>query len=381
MTLYLDNAATSFPKPNSVYEKTIEAMREYGANPGRSGHQLSLRMDREIYAAREALTSLLGGDDPLNTVMTSNCTDALNMTIKGSLTRGGHVITTAMEHNSVLRPLFALKQAGRISLTVVPADCQGYVRVEDVVSAVTKDTVLCVTTAVSNLTGTIMPYLQIGEWMRKKKIRYIVDGAQAVGYLPFDFKNMPIDILCFPGHKSLFGPMGTGGFMFQEGVELDTLIEGGTGSFSTEPNQPRISPDKFESGTHNGPAIIGLGEGCRYIQNYGLERIKAHEDALKSHFITQLADIASVQVYGPKDARQAPVVALNIDGMESSYLAHALDEKYGIATRAGMHCAPLAHQAIGTAERGAVRFSFGLFNTIEEVDRAVDAIKSLAQER
>lgn len=376
--MYFDNAATTFPKPEVVYQAIEKAQREYGANPGRSGHRLSLQMDREIYKARETITKLIGGTDPFHLIFTKNCTEALNIAIKGSIREKCHVITTAMEHNSVLRPLFTLKDKGIIDLTVIPADHQGMIDPEDIKKAIREDTKLCVTTAMSNLTGSLVDFEIIGQILKEHDIIYILDAAQAVGYLDVNMSELPVDIICFPGHKSIYGPMGTGALYFKEGIELNPIIEGGTGSRSTDPHQPNIYPDKLESGTENGPGIVGFGRGAQYLLDYGVENIRKEKDELKEYFIKGLKEISNVLLYGPLDHRQGPVVSLNIEGEDSSLLAADLDQEFDIATRAGAHCAPLAHEALGTVDRGMVRFSFSIFNTKEEIDKALEAISILA---
>ncbi|MDU4019098.1 MAG: aminotransferase class V-fold PLP-dependent enzyme [Finegoldia magna] len=374
---YFDNAATSFPKPEIVYEKLNEATREFAANPGRSGHKLSLKMDRAIFNSRMNIAEFIGGTNPLNLIFTLNCTDSLNIAIKGLVKKGDHVITTSLEHNSVLRPLHKMQEDGFIDLTVVYADERGILDVKKVEEAITDKTRVCVTTAMSNLTGTIVDFCKIGEIMHSHGILYIVDAAQAMGYLDFDMKNMPIDVLCFPGHKSLFGPMGTGGLYIKEGIDVRSLKQGGTGSHSQDLEQPDEYPDRLESGTINGPAIYALSAGVDFIKKEGLENIRNHENKLKNRFIDSLKDEKGIILYGSLDENQGPVVPVNVVGIGSSQLAHILDDKYDIATRAGIHCAPLAHKTIHTQDIGAVRFSFGHFNTEEEVDKAIEALKEI----
>ena len=374
---YFDNAATSFPKPEIVYEKLNEATREFAANPGRSGHKLSLKMDRAIFNSRMNIAEFIGGTNPLNLIFTLNCTDSLNIAIKGLVKKGDHVITTSLEHNSVLRPLHKMQEDGFIDLTVVYADERGILDVKKVEEAITDKTRVCVTTAMSNLTGTIVDFCKIGEIMHSHGILYIVDAAQAMGYLDFDMKNMPIDVLCFPGHKSLFGPMGTGGLYIKEGIDVKSLKQGGTGSHSQDLEQPDEYPDRLESGTINGPAIYALSAGVDFIKKEGLENIRNHENKLKNRFIDSLKDEKGIILYGSLDENQGPVVPVNVEGIGSSQLAYILDDKYDIATRAGIHCAPLAHKTIHTQDIGAVRFSFGHFNTEEEVDKAIEALKEI----
>ncbi|MDO5018763.1 MAG: aminotransferase class V-fold PLP-dependent enzyme [Lagierella massiliensis] len=378
--IYFDNGATSWPKPEIVYEKTLEAMKEFGANPGRSGHSMSLKMDREIFNARAKVAEFIGGDNPLNLIFTKNCTDALNIAIKGSYKENSHVITSAMEHNSVLRPLVHLRDEGKIELTIVEADEKGVLDPKDFKNSIKENTDLCVLTGMSNLVGTITPLDEILKILKENNIFVIVDGAQCVGYLDMDVKRQNIDILCFPGHKALLGPMGTGGLYINTDRVLRTIEEGGTGSFSQDLNMPSIYPDKLEGGTLNGPGIVGLGYGIDYINKVGLESIREKENNLKNYFIESAKKIEKVRLYGPLDDKQGPVISLNIEGLDSSSLAYILDHNYGIATRAGFHCAPLAHKAIGTEQKGAVRFSFSSFNTKEEVNSSILALREIVQE-
>lgn len=378
--IYFDNAATSFPKPKEVYDGLLEASTEFAANPGRSGHELSLKMDRAIFSSRAKISKFLGGSNPLHLIFTLNCTDSLNIAIKGLINKGDHVITTSLEHNSVLRPLNQLKEKGIIDLSIVYADKNGILDPKEIESAIKDTTKLVVTTAMSNLIGSIVDVTAIGNICRKHKLTYIVDAAQAMGYLDFDMSTMPIDVICFPGHKSLYGPMGTGGLYFQDNIDIKALKEGGTGSHSQELEQPSEYPDRLEAGTINGPGVYALAKGIDFINNQGLEKIREHENQLKNYFIKGMENIEGLIVYGPKDDRQGPVVSVNIENMDSSQLAQLLDEKYGIATRAGLHCAPLAHKTLGTEDIGAVRFSFGYFNTIEEVDTAIEALKYFASQ-
>lgn len=378
--IYFDNAATSWPKPEIVYEKTMEAMKDFGANPGRSGHAMSLKMDREIFTARSKVAEFFGGDNPLNLIFSKNCTDALNIAIKGAYKEKSHVITSALEHNSVLRPLVHLRDEGHIELTIVEAKEKGMLNPEDFKKAIRDNTDLCVITGMSNLIGTITPLDEIIKVLKEKDIFVIVDGAQCVGYLDIDVKKQNIDILCFPGHKSLLGPMGTGGLYINTDRVLRTVEEGGTGSFSQDLNMPKIYPDRLEGGTLNGPSIVGLGYGIDFINETGLEKIREHENAHRNKFIEGVKNIPGIETYGPLDERQGPVVTLNMEGIDSSALAYKLDQDYGIATRAGFHCAPLAHKAIGTEEKGAVRFSFSYFNTDEEIDKCIEALKNISNE-
>lgn len=377
--IYLDNAATSFPKPKQVYDTIMEAMTKYGANPGRSGHKLALKAGRGIYEARETIAEFFRVKDPMNIIFTHNATDSLNLAIKGILKSGDHVITTSMEHNSVLRPLMALKEKN-IETTIINCDEQGLIDLKDIEKSIKKNTKMVITTHASNVTGSIMPIYDIANIAKKYGILYMVDAAQTAGVYDIDV-NKNIDLLAFPGHKSLLGPQGTGGLFIREGLELVQLKEGGTGSKSHELIQPLILPDRYESGTPNAPGIIGLGAGVKYIMNEGIENIRNHEVELTEHFINELSKIDEVMIYGPKNIeKHAPVVSINIENQDSSEVSYLLDSMYNICTRPGLHCAPLAHKTIGTFEQGVVRFSLGLFNTHEEIDETVKAIRAIIKE-
>lgn len=378
--IYLDNAATSFPKPDIVYDSILQGMKEYGANPGRSGHKLALMAGRALFDTRELLSRLFNIDNPMNIIFTSNCTDSLNLGLKGILNPGDHVITSSMEHNSVLRPLKTLEKAG-IEVTIIQCSKEGIIDTEDIKNNIKSNTKLIVTTHASNLTGTIFPIGEIGCIAKKNGIIYMVDAAQSAGVYDIDVKAMNIDMLAFPGHKSLLGPQGTGGLYIRDGLEVKQLKEGGTGSQSNLLEQPDILPDRFESGTPNTPGIVGLGSGVRYILERGIQEIRAHEGELTRHFIDELKKIPNLKLYGPCDTKkQAPVVSLNIGEEDSSEISYILDQEFDIAVRPGLHCAPLAHKTIGAFEQGTVRFSIGLFNTHEDIEKAVEAIKTISLE-
>lgn len=378
--IYFDNAATSFPKPESVYTSIMTAMREYGANPGRSGHKMALKASRGIYETRELICKLFNIKNPMNIVLTFNATESLNIGIKGILKTGDHVITTSMEHNSVLRPIKFLERFG-IESTIVKADGKGRINPKDIENSIKKSTKLIVCTHVSNLTGTIMPIEEIGEIAKKHGIVFMVDASQSAGIYDIDVQKMNIDLLAFPGHKGLLGPQGTGAICIRDGLELESYIQGGTGSASHSLEQPDIFPDKFESGTSNAPGIIGLGAGIEYILDRGLDNIREHEESLTKHFIDEAKNIDGIRLYGPLDIKeQGAVVSLNIKDADSSEVSYILDQEYDIAVRPGLHCAPLAHETINTLDQGAVRFSFGLFNTHEEVDYCIKALKDIARE-
>ncbi|MFA7412809.1 MAG: aminotransferase class V-fold PLP-dependent enzyme, partial [Tissierellaceae bacterium] len=363
-----------------VYDKIMEAMMEYGANPGRSGHKRALRLSREIYKTRQEISRLFNIKDPMNTIFTFNCTESLNIGIKGFLRAGDHVITSSMEHNSVLRPIAFLQKMG-VKSTIVQGDTEGRINPRDIEKSIRKDTKLIVTTHISNLTGTIMDIEAIGEIARKHGLIYLVDGAQSAGVYDLDMERMNIDMLAFPGHKGLLGPQGTGGLYIREGLDIATSFQGGTGSSSHSLEQPDMLPDKFESGTANGPGIVGLGAGVSYIMDRGIEKIREKEESLTQFFIEEMRKIDGVKLYGTLEmGYQAPVVSLNIKDADSSEISYILDEEYDIAVRPGLHCAPLAHKTIGTFDRGLVRFSFGYENTFEEIESAAKAISEIAKE-
>ncbi|WIV12545.1 aminotransferase class V-fold PLP-dependent enzyme [Proteiniborus sp. MB09-C3] len=378
--IYLDNAATSFPKPDIVYNSIIEAMREYGANPGRSGHKLALKAGRAIYETRELLGNFFNIENPMRIIFTSNATDGLNLAIKGLLKPEDHVITTSMEHNSVLRPLKALESIG-VETTIIQCDEAGSIHIEDIEANIKSNTKLIVTTHASNVTGTIFPIKEIGSIAKKHNIIYMVDAAQTAGVYNIDVIDMNIDILAFPGHKSLLGPQGTGGVYIREGIDIVQMKEGGTGSRSDSLIQPDIYPDKFESGTPNMPGIVGLGAGIKYILDKGIDNIRDHEIKLAKTLIDGLREIDRVKIYGSCNMkRQAPVISINIGEEDSSEVSYILDQVFNIAVRPGLHCAPLAHKTVNCYEQGCIRFSVGPFNTIDDIEAAINAIKTISKE-
>ena len=377
--IYVDNGATTFPKPKIVTDKIMECSLGYAGNPGRSGHKLAMKMDLEIYETREKICKLINGNEVLNVIFTFNATDSLNLAIKGVLEKGNHVVTTSMEHNSVLRPLNQLRKDGIIDLSIIYADNKGYIEPQKIFDAVTTNTKMIVTTHMSNVFGTIVDIKSIGEFCRDNDILYLVDAAQSIGVLDIDVQDMNIDLLAFPGHKALFGPMGTGALYIKEGIKVKPLKQGGTGSYSHSIDQPELYPDSLESGTPNGVGIIALGKGIDFINQVGLENIRNHEISLKNHFIDLLKDNDDIILYGTLDDRQGAVVSLNVKNMDSSEVSYILSDEFDIYTRPGFHCAPLAHKSLGTDELGAIRFSFGYFNTIEEVEQCANALKNIIE--
>ena len=377
--IYFDNAATTMRKPECVMKAVADAMGSLG-NSGRGVHGGALSASRIIYDTRVALAQLFGAESPERIAFTANSTQALNMAIKGALQPGDHVITTALEHNSVLRPLYELEDRG-VELTILPADLLGNICYEDFEKEIRPNTRAIVTTHGSNLTGNLLDIERIGAIAGQHGLLYIVDASQTAGVFDIDVQKMGIDILCFTGHKGLLGPQGTGGLYVREGVTLRPLLSGGSGVQTYLRSHPPQMPTALEAGTLNGHGIAGLGAAVRYIQNTGLDVIRAKEQALMRQFYEAVRMIPGITVYGDfgTDNRCA-IVALNIRDYDSGEVSDALSEEYGIATRSGAHCAPLMHRALGTVEQGAVRFSFSHYNTKEEIMIAVSALRELAQE-
>lgn len=378
--IYLDNAATTYPKPEVVYEAVINQMRGAGANPGRSGHKMAIEAGRQIFIARENVSKLFNIDNPMQVIFTANATESLNLAIKGTLKSGDHVITTSMEHNSVLRPIKSLEKLG-IENTILQCDDTGYIKAEEFKRAIKSNTKLIVMTHASNVTGTLLPIEEVGKIAKEAGVYFLVDAAQTAGVYDIDVKKLNIDLLALPGHKGLMGPQGVGLLYIREDLEVMHFKEGGTGSKSEELIQPEMLPDRYESGTPNGPGIAGLAKGIEYILEVGIEKIRQHEAFLTQYFIGELQKIDSVKVYGPMDAeKQASVVSINIKDEDSSEIAYILDKVFNIAVRPGLHCAPYAHKTIGTFEQGTVRFSIGYFNKKEDIDEAIEAIKQICQQ-
>jgi cysteine desulfurase/selenocysteine lyase len=378
--IYLDNAASSWPKPDETWQAMEHFMRSVGANPGRSGHRLSIEASRILIEAREALTELFGIDDPLRIVFTRNATESLNLAIYGMLHPGDHCVTTSMEHNSVMRPLRALEKKG-LELTVVPCSPQGELNPPEIEKAITKNTQLVVTTHASNIVGTLMPVAEVGEIARAHDIPFCIDAAQTAGAYPIDVEAMKIDLLAFTGHKSLYGPQGTGGLYIREGLEkkLEPLMRGGTGSRSESQEQPDFMPDRYESGTPNTVGIAGLGAGARFCLAQGVAHIRAKEERLTRMLIKGLSSIPGVVLYGCGDAKnQVAICSFTIHDLSPSEITLELDEEFGIMSRPGLHCAPAAHQTIGTSPQGTVRLSAGYFTTDEEIAVAIEAVGKIA---
>lgn len=380
--IYLDNAATSWPKPPGVLAAMARFITEVGANPGRSGHRLSVEAGRIVYAAREAVAQLFNAPDPLRVVFGLNATEGINLALRGLLRPGDHVVTSSMEHNSVMRPLRALEREG-VEVTIVSCSPEGMLDPQAVLAAIRPHTRLVVLNHASNVTGTLLPVAEVGRALRQiNGPLLVVDAAQSGGAVPIDMQADGIDLLAFTGHKSLYGPTGTGGLIIGGRVPLEEfrpLIRGGTGSRSEREEQPDFLPDMCESGTPNAVGLAGLEAGVRWVLERGVEAIRAHEVALSGRLSDGLREIPGVTVYGPADARlRTAVVSFNIAGMEPSEVGMRLDEEYGIMCRVGLHCAPAAHRTIGTFPSGTVRFALGAFSTREDVDAALQAVARLA---
>jgi len=378
--IYLDNAASSWPKPDETWQAMEHFMRSVGANPGRSGHRLSIEAGRILIEARDALAELFGIDNPLRIVFTRNATESLNLAIYGILRPGDHCVTTSMEHNSVMRPLRALEQKG-LEVTVVPCSPQGEFDPQEIKKNIRANTRLIVTTHASNIIGTLMPVAEVGEIARTHGIPFCIDAAQTAGAYPIDVTKMRVDLLAFTGHKSLYGPQGTGGLYIGEGLEkkLEPLMRGGTGSRSESQEQPDFMPDKYESGTPNTVGIAGLGAGAHFCLAQGVAHIRAKEEGITRMLIEGLRSIPGVTLYGYGDAkRQVAICSFTIRGLTPSEVTMELDEEFNIMSRPGLHCAPAAHQTIGTLPQGTVRLSPGYFNTKEDIACALDAVGKIS---
>jgi len=380
---YLDNAATSWPKPASVADAMHGFLTDVGANPGRAGHHLANEAGRVVYRARRAVAGLLGVADPLRVVFGANATFALNLALRGLLRPGRHVVTTAMEHNSVMRPLRALEAEG-VAVTVVPCSPEGVLDPAAVEAAVRPQTDLIVMTHASNVVGTILPVAEVAAVARHHGVLLLVDGAQTAGALPCSIEELGVDLFAFTGHKSLYGPMGTGGLVVGERVDverLDPLTRGGTGSRSESDEQPGFLPDKYESGTLNVVGLAGLAAGVDWVRERGVEEIRARAVELGGILIDGLRELPGVTVYGTGNAaRQMPTVSFTLTGMEPGELGRRLDDDFGIAARVGLHCSPVAHASIGTYPSGTVRFALGALSTRQDIETALRAVGHLARE-
>lgn len=376
--IYLDSSATSFLKPPQVAEAVFRSFNTIG-NAGRGAHAPTLNASRLIYDTREKLAALFGTPDPSRIAFTCNATEALNIAIHGAIHPGEHVITTACEHNSVLRPLY-LKEKEGTELTIIPADKKGRIRYDLLESSVKSNTSAIVLTHASNLSGNVTDLAFVSNFAKKHGLLLIVDASQTAGSLPINVVKMGIDILCFTGHKGLFGPQGTGGLYVREGLTLSPLKSGGSGIHSFDRQHPTDMPTALEAGTLNGHGIAGLNAGLDYILSTGVKNIHAKEISLTRRFVNGISDISDLKLYGDIDAPlRTPIISLNIGNMSSASVSDILWEDYEICVRAGAHCAPLMHKTFGTEKQGAVRFSFSCFNTEAEIDTAIRAMHEIAE--
>ncbi len=375
---YFDNAATTWPKPERVYQAAESSLRNAYGNPGRTGVTQTLEAERLVYSAREQVAGFLNAEDPSRIVFTMNTTDALNMAIKGMLKPGDHVIYTAMEHNSVLRPLGGLKRAGIITTSMISCSAEGCPDLSQLEASINKNTKLIICNHASNVTGTILPVREVVAIARSKGGQVLVDAAQTGGVIPIDIKELGADMIAFAGHKGLLGPPGTGILYVREGLELDCWREGGTGSFSEQDLHPENMPERLEGGTMNSTGISALEEGIKFIQDTGLESIRKHEITLRRILWDKLTDIPGIKLYGPSDINcSTGIVSFTAGGIDCGEMGYILENYYNILCRTGLHCAPFAHRAIGSFPAGTVRLSPGFFTTEEDVLYVAEAIKEV----
>jgi cysteine desulfurase/selenocysteine lyase len=380
--IYLDHAATSWPKPREVIDAMADFLERAGGNPGRAGHRLSIEAGRIVYNARDILAEFFNASDPLRIIFTANATQAINLCLYGILKPGDHVITSSIEHNAVMRPLRDLESRG-INLSVIPCHQDGSIDPADIVHAMRPSTRIIAVTHASNVTGTILPIEEIADAAHQSGALLLVDAAQTAGVLPIDVQAMKIDLLAFTGHKGLQGPQGTGGLVIGDRVRIDMmqpLWRGGTGSRSEFEIQPEDLPDKYESGTMNGPGIAGLGAGVQYVMKRGVNAIRAQEIELAQQLVEGIQSIDGMTVYGPADRSQSTsIVSFTAAGHRVSEIGLRLDEEFGILSRVGLHCAPAAHRTIGTFPEGTVRLALGLHTTREEITSVIEAVKRIVR--
>jgi cysteine desulfurase family protein len=383
--IYFDNAATSFPKPEAVVEASMDYLKNIGGNPGRSGHRLSIETGNVLFSARQSLAEFFSVSNPMKIIFTSNATEALNLAILGTASEGFHVITSSMEHNSAIRCMKELESRGIITLTILKCSSNGFLDPDDFIKSIKPETKMAVINHASNSFGTLAPVRELGKICRHSGIIFIVDAAQSAGIINIDMKLDNIDMLAFSGHKSLYGPTGTGGLVISDSFDyklIKPLKFGGTGSFSDKIIQPDFLPDIFESGTPNAAGIYGLGAGLEFIAETGIDNIRIHKKKLTEYFIEN----ATVKIDGfinyiPVILIETGVVSFNIDGIQCSDVSEILSDEYGIMSRAGLQCTPLSHETIGTFPDGSVRFSFGIFNTKEEIDNSISALNIISNKR
>ena len=378
MTVYLDNAATSFPKPDSVYSAMDRAAREIGVAPGRGGYRQSIQASRLLFETREALAELFGVTDSSRFIMTHSATESLNLAVKGLLRPGDHVVTTSMEHNSLARPLHSAECSG-VNVSWVTGDSNGYVSVASVLAALRPETRVVAMTHCSNVSGAVNPVGEIGAVLKDRGVVLLVDAAQSAGSIPIDVSAMNIGLFAAPGHKGLYGPQGTGILYIAPEINLEPLLLGGTGSGSSELTPPLELPERFESGTLNMNGIAGLKAGLEFIAAQGVANIQKHEALLVKRLIDGLSAISGIRVINPQPSGdRGAVVSFTLSGRDPSSIGHLLDSQFDIAVRTGLHCAPLAHKTIGTFPEGTVRVSPGIFNCQSDIDALLAAVQKIA---
>ena len=381
--IYLDNAATSWPKPESVYLAVEQFQRQIGAPAGRSTYREAVEVERLVAAARRRVAELIGVPDPRRIVFTANGTDSLNLALHGLLRTGDHVVTSVVEHNSILRPLRYLETQARITVDRVPCDAIGLVDPDAIRRAIRPNTRLIALIHASNVTGAIQPIEAVGRIAREHGVLFLVDAAQTLGQIEFDVAAVGAHLVAAPGHKGLLGPLGTGILYIAPGLEgqLEPIRQGGTGTRSESDVQPDSLPDRYEAGNHNVLGIIGLAAGVAELQRCGVAQIRRHHEALTTRLLTGLSSLPGVTLYGPRDARrQVGVVSINVTGYDPQEVAGALDQAHRVQVRAGIHCAPRMHRSLGTESvGGTVRFSVGSFNTEAEIDTAIQAVDSFVR--
>lgn len=379
MEVYLDNAATTFPKPKQMIDAMYNYMLNIGGNAGRGNYSNSLQSNRCLYDARETICNFFGYDNPSNVIFTNNVTTSLNMLIKGLLKPGDHVITSSMEHNSVIRPLIDCKISIHIDLDIVNADSKGFISIDDIEKSIRSETKLVIITQASNVTGSIQNIKQIGKLCKDNGIFFIIDSSQGAGVLDINMKLTHADAIAFTGHKSLLGPQGIGGFIIDDNLNKNCLsiLQGGTGSLSYSLEQPDFLPDKFECGTHNLPGIVGLSESIKFINSIGLNEINEHNKYLLKYLLNGLMNISGLKVYGDTSGDNSTTcVSINSDSLDASELGYLLENE-GIKTRCGLHCSPLAHKTIGTYPNGTVRLSLSYFTTKTDIEYTLKSINKI----
>ena len=377
--IYLDNAATSWPKPETVYQTMDAFLREKGANPGRSGHSMAVAAEKVVEEARVLLAGLFNAPDEKDIIFTLNCTDSLNLALKGLLRPGDHVITDSIGHNSLVRPLKRLEREGIAVTRLPPNSGEDAVSPLDIERAITPKTRAIAITHASNVSGVIQPIEEIGEVAKRHGVVFLVDAAQSAGAIPIDVQATNIDLLALSGHKGPLGPPGTGVLYISKDVELDHIREGGTGTFSESEDQPLDRPHRYESGTPNTVGIAGLGAGVKYVLSEGVEKVRRHELALLERLLGGLAAIPRVTVYGSREtSNRIGVVSFRVEGWNPGEVGAILDQAFDTKVRPGLHCAPAAHKVLGTYPQGSVRASVGCFNTLDEIDFFVDAMAKIA---